>query len=106
MGIQPSERSISKPRLRKRRLSKTKSVEVAEAAAAAASDDVEPREKLEEAFKLLDEVEEAWLPKETVCYVCFFFPPGRSTRFLFGERVLCLKRCESERSLKNLCWVV
>jgi hypothetical protein len=48
-------------------------VEVAEAAAAAASDDVEPKEKLEEAFKLLDEVEEAWLPKETVCYLSVFF---------------------------------
>jgi len=34
-------------------------VEVADAEAAAASDDVEPKEKLEEAFKLLDEVEEA-----------------------------------------------
>lgn len=65
--------AFTKPRLRKRRLSKTKSVEVAEAAAAAASDDVEPKEKLEEAFKLLDEVEEAWLPKETVCYLSVFF---------------------------------
>ena len=100
MGIQPSERSISKPRLRKRRLSKTKSVEVAEAAAA--SDDVEPKEKLEEAFKLLDEVEEAWLPKETVCYVFFFRPVGRPGSCL-GRGSLCLKRCESERSLKNLC---
>ena len=77
-------------------------MEVADAEAAAASDDVEPKEKLEEAFKLLDEVEEAWLPKETV--VCFFRPVGRPGSCL--GRVLCLKRCESERSLKNLCWVV
>ena len=81
---------------RKRRLSKTKSADVAEAEAAAATDDVEPKENLEGAFKLLDEVEEAWVPEETGvlwCFIvcCFFVikcPGQRRHVIAWGEGVV------------------